>query len=164
MVLTIRQVIQKTGLCIRMYDLLKVSDGLIGHGDGFVNINGKKCGSPEGQQKSHPCQWTFGSLSSDPSKGRSSPGESQGPLKREFEVSRTTSIQDFGKPESDFTQSRCSSFLTFSSPQIFSSRGQNSEPCHSNSLPREKLMSMQRRGRKRLLLATNRFYRFSMLL
>ncbi len=23
-----------------MYDLLKVSDGLIGHGDGFVNVNG----------------------------------------------------------------------------------------------------------------------------
>jgi hypothetical protein len=23
-----------------MYDLLKVSDGLIGHGDGMVNVNG----------------------------------------------------------------------------------------------------------------------------
>jgi DNA-directed RNA polymerase III subunit RPC8 len=25
-----------------MYDLLKVSDGLIGHGDGFVNVNGTR--------------------------------------------------------------------------------------------------------------------------
>jgi hypothetical protein len=24
-----------------MYDLLKVSDGLIGHGDGMVNVNGR---------------------------------------------------------------------------------------------------------------------------
>ncbi|KAF7503420.1 hypothetical protein GJ744_003750 [Endocarpon pusillum] len=33
------KVVQKIGLCICMYDLLKVSDGLIGHGDGFVNVN-----------------------------------------------------------------------------------------------------------------------------
>lgn len=34
------QVIQKIGLCIGFYDLLKSSDGLIGHGTGLVNING----------------------------------------------------------------------------------------------------------------------------
>lgn len=34
------QVVHKIGLCICMYDLIKVSDGLIGHGDGFVNVNG----------------------------------------------------------------------------------------------------------------------------
>jgi DNA-directed RNA polymerase III subunit RPC8 len=35
-----RQVIQKIGLCIGFYDLLKSSDGLIGHGTGLVNVNG----------------------------------------------------------------------------------------------------------------------------
>ncbi|KAI1403020.1 RNA polymerase III subunit Rpc25-domain-containing protein [Hypoxylon fuscum] len=33
------RVIQKIGLCICMYDLLWASEGLIGHGDGLVNIN-----------------------------------------------------------------------------------------------------------------------------
>lgn len=34
------KVIQKIGLCICLYDLLWTSEGLIGHGDGFVNVNG----------------------------------------------------------------------------------------------------------------------------
>lgn len=34
------KVIQKIGLCIGFYDLLKSSDGLIGHGTGLVNVNG----------------------------------------------------------------------------------------------------------------------------
>lgn len=34
------KVIQKIGLCICMYDLLWASEGLIGHGDGVVNVNG----------------------------------------------------------------------------------------------------------------------------
>lgn len=34
------RVIQKIGLCICMYDLLWASEGLIGHGTGFVNVNG----------------------------------------------------------------------------------------------------------------------------
>jgi DNA-directed RNA polymerase III subunit RPC8 len=34
------RVIQKIGLCICMYDLLWASEGLIGHGDGMVNVNG----------------------------------------------------------------------------------------------------------------------------
>ncbi|CAK7270291.1 DNA-directed RNA polymerase III complex subunit Rpc25 [Sporothrix epigloea] len=33
------KVIQKIGLCICLYDLLWTSEGLIGHGDGFVNVN-----------------------------------------------------------------------------------------------------------------------------
>ncbi|EHA53627.1 DNA-directed RNA polymerase III polypeptide [Pyricularia oryzae 70-15] len=33
------KVIQKVGLCICMYDLLWASEGLIGHGDGLVNVN-----------------------------------------------------------------------------------------------------------------------------
>ncbi|KUL85666.1 hypothetical protein ZTR_08883 [Talaromyces verruculosus] len=33
------KVIQKIGLCIGFYDLLKSSDGLIGHGTGLVNVN-----------------------------------------------------------------------------------------------------------------------------
>jgi len=33
------RVIQKIGLCICLYDLLWASEGLIGHGDGFVNVN-----------------------------------------------------------------------------------------------------------------------------
>ncbi|KAI1166574.1 RNA polymerase III subunit Rpc25-domain-containing protein [Nemania serpens] len=33
------RVIQKIGLCICMYDLLWASEGLIGHGDGLVNVN-----------------------------------------------------------------------------------------------------------------------------
>jgi hypothetical protein len=33
--------VQKVGLCVCLYDLLKVSDGLIGHGSGNVNINGR---------------------------------------------------------------------------------------------------------------------------
>ena len=37
------QVIQKTGLCICLYDILKASDGLIGHGTGTVNVNGWRC-------------------------------------------------------------------------------------------------------------------------
>ena len=35
------QVIQKIGLCICLYDILKASDGLIGHGTGIVHVNGK---------------------------------------------------------------------------------------------------------------------------
>lgn len=31
--------IQKIGLCICVYDILKASDGLIGHGTGIVNVN-----------------------------------------------------------------------------------------------------------------------------
>lgn len=34
------KVIQKIGLCICLYDLLWTSEGLIGHGDGFANVNG----------------------------------------------------------------------------------------------------------------------------
>jgi DNA-directed RNA polymerase III subunit RPC8 len=34
-------VIQKIGLCVSFYDLLESSDGLIGHGTGLVNVNGK---------------------------------------------------------------------------------------------------------------------------
>jgi len=33
------KVIQKIGLCICLYDILKASDGLIGHGTGIVNVN-----------------------------------------------------------------------------------------------------------------------------
>ncbi|KAI9819545.1 MAG: DNA-directed RNA polymerase III subunit rpc25 [Pycnora praestabilis] len=33
------KVIQKIGLCICLYDLLKASEGLIGHGTGIVNVN-----------------------------------------------------------------------------------------------------------------------------
>ncbi|EXJ56799.1 DNA-directed RNA polymerase III subunit RPC8 [Cladophialophora yegresii CBS 114405] len=33
------KVVQKVGLCICMYDLVKASDGLIGHGTGNVNVN-----------------------------------------------------------------------------------------------------------------------------
>ncbi|KAI9722599.1 MAG: hypothetical protein M1812_001530 [Candelaria pacifica] len=33
------KVIQKIGLCICMFDLLKTSEGLIGHGTGIVNVN-----------------------------------------------------------------------------------------------------------------------------
>jgi hypothetical protein len=39
--LTLFQVIQKIGLCVSFYDLLESSDGLIGHGTGLVNVNGK---------------------------------------------------------------------------------------------------------------------------
>jgi hypothetical protein len=35
------KVIQKIGLCICLYDLLSASEGLIGHGTGLVNVNGK---------------------------------------------------------------------------------------------------------------------------
>ena len=35
-----RQVIQKIGLCICLYDILWTSEGLIGHGTGLVNVNG----------------------------------------------------------------------------------------------------------------------------
>ena len=35
------KVVQKVGLCIGFYDLLESSDGLIGHGTGLVNVNGK---------------------------------------------------------------------------------------------------------------------------
>ncbi|KAL2036878.1 hypothetical protein N7G274_010421 [Stereocaulon virgatum] len=33
------KVIQKIGLCICVYDILRASDGLIGHGTGIVNVN-----------------------------------------------------------------------------------------------------------------------------
>lgn len=39
--LTALQVIQKIGLCICIYDILNASDGLIGHGTGIVNVNGR---------------------------------------------------------------------------------------------------------------------------
>jgi DNA-directed RNA polymerase III subunit RPC8 len=35
------KVIQKIGLCICLYDLLWASEGLIGHGTGLVNVNGR---------------------------------------------------------------------------------------------------------------------------
>jgi DNA-directed RNA polymerase III subunit RPC8 len=35
------RVIQKIGLCICLYDLLSASEGLIGHGTGLVNVNGR---------------------------------------------------------------------------------------------------------------------------
>lgn len=35
------KVIQKIGLCVCLYDLLSSSEGLIGHGTGLVNVNGK---------------------------------------------------------------------------------------------------------------------------
>lgn len=34
------KVVQKIGLCICLYDLLSASEGLIGHGNGIVNVNG----------------------------------------------------------------------------------------------------------------------------
>lgn len=34
------QVVQKIGLCICLWDILWTSEGLIGQGDGFVNVNG----------------------------------------------------------------------------------------------------------------------------
>ena len=40
------KVIQKIGLCICLYDLLEASEGLIGHGDGLVNVNGKPSSIP----------------------------------------------------------------------------------------------------------------------
>ena len=39
--LTLYQVIQDIGLCVCVYDILKASDGLIGHGTGIVNVNGQ---------------------------------------------------------------------------------------------------------------------------
>lgn len=42
----ILQVIQKIGLCISFYDLLESSDGLIGHGTGLVNVNGRSSAMP----------------------------------------------------------------------------------------------------------------------
>lgn len=33
------KVVQKIGLCMCMWDVLKASDGLIGHGTGNVNVN-----------------------------------------------------------------------------------------------------------------------------
>ncbi|KAL9022644.1 MAG: hypothetical protein Q9185_000222 [Variospora sp. 1 TL-2023] len=35
------KVIQRIGLCVCVYDILTTSDGLIGHGTGIVNVNGK---------------------------------------------------------------------------------------------------------------------------
>lgn len=34
------QVVQKIGLCICLWDILWTSEGLIGQGDGMVNVNG----------------------------------------------------------------------------------------------------------------------------
>ena len=36
------QVIQNIGLCICVFDILKASDGLIGHRTGIVNVNGQQ--------------------------------------------------------------------------------------------------------------------------
>jgi DNA-directed RNA polymerase subunit E'/Rpb7 len=41
MLTILSQVIQKIGLCISLYDVLWTSEGLIGHGTGLVNVNGK---------------------------------------------------------------------------------------------------------------------------
>lgn len=35
------KVIQKIGLCVCLYDILWSSEGLIGHGTGLVNVNGR---------------------------------------------------------------------------------------------------------------------------
>jgi hypothetical protein len=35
------KIIQNVGLCICLFDLLQTSEGLIGHGTGLVNINGR---------------------------------------------------------------------------------------------------------------------------
>lgn len=37
------QIMQNTGLCICFYDLLKASDGMIGHGRGAVHVKGMCC-------------------------------------------------------------------------------------------------------------------------
>ena len=58
------QVIQKIGLCVRMYDLLKVSDGLIGHGDGFVNVNGTEMPTPPGPSSS----WSYQTMKQEGNK------------------------------------------------------------------------------------------------
>jgi len=39
--LTQFQVVQKIGLFICLWDILWTSEGLIGQGDGFANVNGK---------------------------------------------------------------------------------------------------------------------------
>jgi DNA-directed RNA polymerase III subunit RPC8 len=39
--LTKPQVVQKIGLFICLWDILWTSEGLIGHGDGYANVNGK---------------------------------------------------------------------------------------------------------------------------
>lgn len=39
------KVIQKIGLCVCMWDLLKASEGLISHGTGLVNVNGRQASS-----------------------------------------------------------------------------------------------------------------------
>ncbi|KAI9746116.1 MAG: DNA-directed RNA polymerase III subunit rpc25 [Claussenomyces sp. TS43310] len=36
------KVIQEVGLCICLYDVLSASEGLIGHGTGIVNVNGRQ--------------------------------------------------------------------------------------------------------------------------
>ena len=36
------QIIHEIGLCICLYDILSASDGLIGHGTGIVNVNGRR--------------------------------------------------------------------------------------------------------------------------
>jgi DNA-directed RNA polymerase subunit E'/Rpb7 len=36
----LEQVVQKIGLCICLWDILWTSEGLIGQGDGMVNVNG----------------------------------------------------------------------------------------------------------------------------
>lgn len=38
------QVVQRIGLCICLWDILWTSEGLIGNGDGMVNVNGTYTG------------------------------------------------------------------------------------------------------------------------
>ena len=39
------QVVQKIGLFICLWDILWTSEGLIGQGDGFANVNGNRVNS-----------------------------------------------------------------------------------------------------------------------
>ena len=91
--ITSHQVIQKIGLCICVYDILKASDGLLGHGTGIVNVNGgwpvfwNHIYSIMFVWKIDICQLTFGSSSFDHSKARSSLGGSVVPRYSSWKVS-----------------------------------------------------------------------------
>lgn len=52
--------IQKIGLCICLYDILKASDGLIGHGTGIVNVNGRgSCLYFQSRQRARPSSFFY---------------------------------------------------------------------------------------------------------
>jgi len=121
------KVVQKVGLCVCMYDLLKVSDGLIGHGTGFVNVNGAPSPLPNFEEQCLIC-----SISSrvphdcfPPFQRRDHSWHNIQGLERRHQKSGLLKLFFTRPGADDLFQSQANSSMTFTSLRTFSFLIQN---------------------------------------